>query len=78
MTELKQKLFKVTEQWRRTAINTRFAAKEIPNLLARGHMHGMSDGLDVAADDIDEVVNQDTAPAHPHVPFHADNEKPGT
>jgi len=58
MTELKQKLFKVTQRWRRTAINSRIAAKQIPNLLARGHMHGMSDGLEVAADNIDEVVNK--------------------
>ncbi|MEO8392197.1 MAG: hypothetical protein ABI700_04315 [Chloroflexota bacterium] len=63
MTELKQKLFKVTEQWRRTARSTRVAAEEIPNLLARGHMHGLSDGLDVAADEIDDVVNKDILPA---------------
>jgi hypothetical protein len=80
MTELKQKLFKVTAQWRRTAQNTRGAAKDIPNLLARGHMHGMSDGLDVAADDVEGVLNQDIplAKRHPHAPFHTDNKKPGT
>ena len=63
MTELKQKLFKVTEQWRRTARSTRFATKEIPNLLARGHMHGLSDGLDVAADDIEAVLDKQVSPA---------------
>ncbi len=59
MTELKQKLFEITDNWRRTARKTRIVAKEIPNLLARGHMHGMSDGLDVAADDIDKIINKD-------------------
>jgi hypothetical protein len=64
MTELKQKLFKVTQQWRRTAINTRIAAAEIPNLLARGHMHGMSDGLDLAADDVEDTLNKDAPLNH--------------
>ena len=84
MTELKQKLFKVTKQWRRTARSTRGAAKDVPNLLARGHMHGMSDGLDVAADDVAELVNKPVPAAppsvndRPHAPFHADNRKPGS
>jgi len=58
MTELKRMLFEVTDNWRRTARKTRIASEEIPNLLARGHMHGMSDGLDVAADDVDKVINE--------------------
>ena len=57
MTELKQKLFEITDNWRRTARKTRIVAEEIPNLLARGHMHGMSDGLDLAADDVEKVID---------------------
>ena len=63
MIELKLKLFKVTEQWRRTAISTRLAAEDVPNLLARGHMHGMSDGLDLAAEDIEGALDKDNPPA---------------
>jgi hypothetical protein len=58
MTELKQKLYKVTEQWRRTARSTSVAAREIPNLLARGHMHGMSDGLNLAANDVEDTMSE--------------------
>ena len=63
MIELKLKLFEVTELWRRTAISTRLAAEDVPNLLARGHMHGMSDGLDLAADDIEGALDEDSPPA---------------
>jgi hypothetical protein len=58
MVEIKEKIFKITQRWRRTAINTRDVAKEMPNLLARGHMHGLSDGLIVAADEIDEALDE--------------------
>ena len=84
MTELKQKLLEIIVQWRRTSRSTRREVLGIPNLLARGHMQGMSDGLELAANDIDEVVNKDIPPAQslvhkpPHAPFHADNQKPGT
>jgi hypothetical protein len=57
--KLKRELVKITTQWRLTAQKTRVAAGEIPNLLARGHMHGVSDGLDVAADDIDGLLEKD-------------------
>jgi len=84
MTELKQKLIQITEQWRRTARSARQEVLGIQNLLARGHMQGMSDGLELAADDIDHVVNQDIPAAPPlergppHDPFHPDNQTPGT
>jgi len=65
MTELKQKLLMITKRWRRTALNTRLEAPDIPNLLARGHMHGLSDGLDLAAEDVEAVVNKDTLPPAP-------------
>ncbi len=57
MIDLVQELRKLTEKWRVTGQKTRDAAVEIPNLLARGHMHGMSDGLDVAADDVDTLLD---------------------
>jgi hypothetical protein len=59
---LKRELVKITTQWRLTARSTRVVAEEIPNLLARGHMHGVSDGLDVAADDIDGLLEKDVPP----------------
>ena len=59
MMDLIQELRKLTEKWRSTGQKTRSAATEIPNLLARGHMHGMSDGLDVAADDVDILLDLD-------------------
>ena len=62
MTRLKLDLHKLTEKWRLTGEKTRIVAAEIPNLLARGHMHGMSDGLDVAADDVDELLDKPEAP----------------
>ena len=65
MVNLKQDLRKLTEKWRLTGKQTRVAAVEIPNLLARGHMHGMSDGLDVAADDVDTLLEQLDPPIAP-------------
>lgn len=55
---LKLELRKLTEKWRSMGKQTRDAAVEIPNLLARGHMHGMSDGLDVAADDVETLLDE--------------------
>ncbi len=62
MTNLKLDLHKLTEKWRLTGQKTRIAAVEIPNLLARGHMHGMSDGLDVAADDVENLLDKPEPP----------------
>jgi len=59
---LKRELVKITTQWRLTAQNTRVVAGELPNLLARGHMHGVSDGLEVAADDIDGILEKEVPP----------------
>jgi hypothetical protein len=65
MIDLIQELRKLTEKWRSTGQKTRGAATEIPNLLARGHMHGMSDGLNVAADDVDSLLDQSESPTGP-------------
>ncbi len=62
MVELKQELRKLAKKWRATGQKSRLAAVEIPNLLARGHMHGMSDGLDVAADDVDMLLDKPESP----------------
>jgi hypothetical protein len=60
--KFKRELVKITTQWRLTAKKTRLIAGEIPNLSARGHMHGVSDGLDVAADDIAGLLEKDVPP----------------
>jgi len=65
MIDLIQELRKLTEKWRATGQKTRDAATEIPNLLAQGHMHGLSDGLDVAADDVDSLLEQTQPPVDP-------------
>ena len=65
MIDLKLELRKLTEKWRATGQKTRGAAVEIPNLLARGHMHGVSDGLDVAADDVDTLLDHPIPPIDP-------------
>lgn len=62
MIDFKNRLIKITTQWRLTARKTRVVAEEIPNLLARGHMHGVSDGLNVAADDVDGILKEDGTP----------------
>ena len=62
MIDLIQELRKLTEKWRSTGQKTRTAATEIPNLLARGHMHGMSDGFDLAADDVDNLLDRSESP----------------
>lgn len=59
MIDFKNKLIKITTHWRMTARKTRIVADEIPNLLARGHMHGVSDGLDIAADDLDVLLKEE-------------------
>ena len=58
MIDLIAELRKLTENWRLTGEKTRVAAVEIPNLLARGHMHGLSDGMDLAADDVDALLEK--------------------
>ena len=62
MKNLTLELRKLTEKWRATGQKTRLAAVEIPNLLARGHMHGMSDGFDVAADDVEMLLDKPDDP----------------
>jgi hypothetical protein len=62
MMNLKVELHKLTEKWRSTGQKARLASVEIPNLLARGHMHGMSDGFDVAADDVDTLLDKPDPP----------------
>jgi hypothetical protein len=65
MVDFKVELRKLTGKWRITGEKTRIAAEEIPNLLARGHMHGLSDGLDVAADDVDTLLDEPDLPTDP-------------
>ncbi len=62
MIDLISELRKLTEKWRSTGQKTREASAEIPNLLARGHMHGMSDGFDLAADDVDTLADEAEPP----------------
>ena len=57
MFNLEHRLRLLTAKWRMAGSKTRIVAVEIPNLLARGHMHGLSDGLDLAADDVDELLD---------------------
>ena len=57
MIEFRLKLLKIANLWRKTAQSTRVTAPEIPDMLARGHMHGLSDGLDLAADDIEKFLD---------------------
>jgi hypothetical protein len=58
-------LRKLTEKWCSTGLKSRLAAMEIPNRLARSHMHGISDGLDVAADDVDTLLDKPDLPGEP-------------
>ena len=62
MVDLILELRRLTEKWRSTGDKAREVADELPNLLARGHLHGMSDGLDVAADDVDKLLNNPDTP----------------
>ena len=57
VTDLKQKLLEIAKRLRRTARTTRGAAEKIPSSSqARDHMEGVSDGLDLAANEIDAVL----------------------
>ena len=62
MVNLREPLSAATAKWRRTAQKSRLEAEEISNLLARGHMHGISDGLDLAADDVDAILRKNGPP----------------
>ena len=62
MVDLILELRRLTEKWRSTGDKAREVADELPNLLARGHLHGMSDGLDVAADDVDKLLDNPDTP----------------
>lgn len=61
MAQLKQSLDTLTEKWRSTGSKTRLAVTGISNLLARGHMIGLSDGLDLAADDVKKLLEKPDA-----------------
>lgn len=62
MLNLRDALYAATVKWRRTAQNTRRTALDALDPLEVGHMHGMSDGLDLAADDIDALLTESTPP----------------
>ena len=51
-------LLQLASAWHREAHKARTAAEEMPNLLARGHLLGLSDGLDLAARQIGELLNK--------------------
>ncbi len=65
MIDFIQQLRKLTEKWRLTGQQARESAVDIPNLLARGHLHGVSDGLDVAAEDVDLLLDKNDTPLDP-------------
>ncbi|MEO8392196.1 MAG: hypothetical protein ABI700_04310 [Chloroflexota bacterium] len=56
VTDLKQKLLEIAKRLRRTARSTRGAAEQTPSSQARDHMEGVSDGLDLAANEIEAVL----------------------
>jgi hypothetical protein len=60
-TPLELKLRTLTKHWRQTGEKVRVVAMDMPHMLARGHMHGMSDGLDVAAEDVDKILDDANA-----------------
>ncbi|MEP7290236.1 MAG: hypothetical protein ABI835_00580 [Chloroflexota bacterium] len=51
-------LLKLTARWRHTAENIRTASKVTPEPLMKGHIQGVSDGLKIAADDVEKVVRK--------------------
>ena len=56
MTELDKQLTEIIKQWRQAAQGTRHEALGIVNLRAQGHLYGMSDGLELAADQIEKLL----------------------
>ncbi len=60
MGNINLELRKLTEKWRMAGQKARVVAMEITNLTARGHMVGLSDGLDVAAADVDTLLDDHT------------------
>lgn len=62
MIRFKLNLRALAERWRVTSRKTRIASTEITNLTARGHMNGMSDGLDLAASDVDTLLDKPDPP----------------
>ena len=65
MSKFKFDLRILAEKWRHSSRKTRIASVEITNLLSRGHMYGMSDGLDLAASDVDKLLDQPESPTEP-------------
>ena len=57
-TYLKLHLRRLTEQWRVTAQKTRTVVDETPDPIMQGHLHGISDGLLIAAEDVDKLLDK--------------------
>ncbi len=68
MIKLKLDLRTLAERWRSTGRKTRLASLDITHLMARGHMNGMSDGLDLAADDVDTLLDAADSDVDPEKP----------
>lgn len=64
MTNFQQSLHILTEKWRLTGKRTRVIAAQTTNVVARGHMNGLSDGLDLAADDVQKLLEKPDRPTH--------------
>jgi hypothetical protein len=58
MKILQQQLLAYMTQWRRAAEQGRVHADETDHLLVRGHIYGMSDGLDLAAEDVAKALQE--------------------
>lgn len=56
-TYLELRLRKLSQYWRDTAQKNRDLTDEAALDAMRAHMHGVSDGLVVAADDVDDLLD---------------------
>lgn len=65
MSDYTRALSILIEKWRSTGLKTRRAAVDTPNLLIRGHMHGVGDGLDIAADDVEKLMDNPSNGVNP-------------
>ncbi len=54
--DFKGSILTLIKKWHNAARNGRAVAKDVPDDVARGHMYGMSDAFDVAADDMNKLV----------------------
>lgn len=64
MIKLRLDLRNLTERWHAISRSTRLASVQIRNRVAQGHMNGMSDGLDIAAADIETLLDKPIPPVN--------------